>query len=212
MMDTDLLPPSDVARRLEISGSTLRRWSAEFAPFLSDCAGRPDNSSQGESSHRRYTPEDLDVLASVARMLREGLTYRQIAGQLGNNGTSRINTNPDDVSAKALVTASAPHRAINPAFTLITDALGTLRESQESVLNSQQTNRDLLGVVIQDNFNLKEDNARLRDRMLHLERDVSELQRRNEQLRADLVERMADFESRSRPLRAGCLARLLGLA
>lgn len=208
MTDSDLLQPSEVARRLDISASTLRRWSAEFSGFLSNGAGRPEPSFQGEAGHRRYTTGDVQVLATVGDMLKQGLTYRQIEGHLSQDRSSSDSSGSEST---AVVPAGTSHRALNPAFTIITDALGTLREGQQSVLNSQQANRDLLGVVIQDNFNLKEDNARLRDRMLRLERDVSELQRRNEQLRSEISERMGEVEGQNRSKPAGCLARLFGI-
>jgi hypothetical protein len=47
--------PNEVATQLQISPSTLRRWSKEFAPYLSDTAGRPHDEDEGTFSHRRYT-------------------------------------------------------------------------------------------------------------------------------------------------------------
>ena len=60
------------------------------------------------------------------------------------------------------------------------DILSAIANSQQSVLNSQSTVREVVGVVVQDNFNLKEENRKLRDRMLELERVLAEYQRREE--------------------------------
>ena len=51
-------------------------------------------------------------------------------------------------------------------FGVMTDTLRVMIENQQTVQNSLQVNRNLLGVIIQDNFNLKEENAKLRERML----------------------------------------------
>ncbi len=78
---------------------------------------------------------------------------------------------------------------------VIAGTMNTIADAQEAVLNSQQSNRDLINVVVQDNFKLKEENSKLRDRMLELERDLSEVQRHDgEQIKA-LEERITLLES-----------------
>ena len=73
--------------------------------------------------------------------------------------------------------------------------LQTLADAQRAILNSQQSNRDLIGVLIQDNFNLKADNQKLRDRMLALERDLTELRRRDEARRDAAEARLQAVEA-----------------
>ncbi len=73
--------------------------------------------------------------------------------------------------------------------------LQTLADAQRAILNSQQANRDLIGVVIQDNFNLKAENHKLRDRMLTLERDLTELRRRDEARREAVEARLQAVEA-----------------
>jgi hypothetical protein len=87
-------------------------------------------------------------------------------------------------------------------------------DNQQTVLSSQQANRDLLGVVVQDNFNLKEENSRLRERMLQLERELSDVRRRSDETRAELLERLHDIQDASQgpaKPRRGCLAALFGM-
>ena len=64
-----------------------------------------------------------------------------------------------------------------PAVAVLSDTLHTVADGQQLLLNSQQANRDLVSVAIQDNFNLKAENTKLRDRMLDLERSLSEVKR-----------------------------------
>ncbi len=73
--------------------------------------------------------------------------------------------------------------------------LQTLADAQRAILNSQQANRDLIGVIIQDNFNLKAENHKLRDRMLALERDLTELRRRDEARREAVEARLQAVEA-----------------
>ena len=217
MADAELMPPNDAARALGISPSTLRRWSAEFADWLSDTAGRPQHSPQGEPAHRRYTAADVAVLGQVGDLLRQGLTYRQITARLGEPSTTdaaEAATDAEVHDAPKSVVLHQPTRVVAPAFSIITDALQTVVDNQQTVLSSQQANRDLLGVVVQDNFNLKEENSRLRERMLHLERELSEVRRRGEETRAELLERLHEVPDASQGVarpRRGCLAALFGI-
>jgi hypothetical protein len=61
-----------------------------------------------------------------------------------------------------------------------------------------QVNRNLLGVIIQDNFNLKEENAKLRERMLKLEQELAELKRRDSDYRLYLEQRINHMEGEMR--------------
>jgi DNA-binding transcriptional MerR regulator len=198
--------PQEVASRLEVSPSTLRRWSEEFSEFLS-----PEADSSEGRQHRRYSDEDLATLITVKGLMAEGLTYDQVRQQLTEASAKKESSIP---SPSSLVAADAA-LPLAPAMTFLADTLHNVADSQQAVLNSQATNRELLGVVLQDNFNLKEENTRLRDRMLELEKQLGQLSRdeeaRRESLRADLERRMQDvqrmvmFQSR-----AGCLGGLFG--
>jgi DNA-binding transcriptional MerR regulator len=177
-----------MARELDISPAMLHRWSEEFKGYLSSEA----NAEPGRG-HRRYNDSDLHTLRGVKVMLDEGLTYEQIRKAL--NGTSTFAVEPDDimqadtedlteppvdedsVDDAALV---APGEAESPALAFLTNTLTTLSDSQKSILNSQAANRELLGVLLQDNFNLKEENNRLRERILEVEREVAQTRQEDE--------------------------------
>jgi len=222
MNRTDLRSPSEVSVALNISPSTLRRWSSEFGDFLSESAGRPELSPQGEPLHRRYTEDDVRLLATIGELLNRGLTYREIAAQLQR--TRRTFTQEaSGGELTVLPDREEPHPVLSSAISFLGSTMERVVEGQQVVLSSQQANRDLLGLVIQDNFNLKEENSRLRERMLKLERDLSEIQRAEESLRREVLERVLEMECKSSETGAaeedarnsasrphGCLARLLG--
>ncbi len=92
---------------------------------------------------------------------------------------------------RALIAANGAEAA---AINFLTNTLATLSDSQKSIINSQAANRELLGVLIQDNFNLKEENNRLRERILEVERDLSQTRQeeewRREALRQELDARI----------------------
>ena len=89
------------------------------------------------------------------------------------------------------VLAAEPEAAVMA----VAASLRSLADAQRAILNGQQANRDLIGVVVQDNFNLKAENQRLRDRMLSLERDLTELRRRDEARREGSEARLQAAEA-----------------
>lgn len=196
--------PQEVAARLEVSPSTLRRWSEEFAEFLS-----PEADSSEGKQHRRYSDEDLATLITVKGLMADGLTYDQVREQLSDQHAGGA---PDGPGSMITTGAALP---LAPAMTFLADTLHNVADSQQAVLNSQAANRELLGVVLQDNFNLKEENTRLRERMLELERQVSQIRRdeetRRESLRTELEARMQDIQRAvMMQSRSGCLGGLFG--
>ena len=207
-----------VAKELDISPATLRRWSDEFADYLSIGAG-----SSKSGSHRRYTDNDVLTLIVIKEMMNNGMTYEQVRQNLNGHTADDIPNSPSAPESRAdsefdystlagFERINAPDndednasesgdRAIvaisegSPAIAFLTNTLATLSDSQKSILNSQAANRELLGVLLQDNFNLKEENSRLRERILEVERGVAQNRQedewRREALRQELESKIS---------------------
>ena len=71
-------------------------------------------------------------------------------------------------------------------------------ENQQTIQNSLQVNRNLQGVIIQDNFNLKEENMRLRERMQKMEQELNDLRKRDSDHRLTTEQRLARLEVEAR--------------
>lgn len=186
-VDEHVRHPSEAAKALGVSPATLRRWSRRFALFLS-----PEAQSGEGSSHRRYTEADLQVLGMVKGLLGQGYTYTQVERRLATLAPEREAPSP-----RTLAVTPASGRGKEPpppALLALADTLHAVKDAQQLLLGGQQVQRDLLGVVIQDNFNLKEENARLRERMLHLERELAELRRVEAARREELERRLSALE------------------
>jgi DNA-binding transcriptional MerR regulator len=214
--------PNEIVGQLQVSPSTLRRWSNEFADFLSDVAGRPQPADGSRTAHRRYTDEDLETLMTIKGLLAEGLTYIQVARRLQvlrmRQTAADTEAEGDATETMALGPAWHDSSPFAPAVTVLADTLHTVAEGQQVLLGSQQANRDLLTVVLQDNFGLKEENAKLRDRMLELERNLAEMRRQDAARREALETRLQQLEERGgqpspppkRTERPGCLGQIFG--
>jgi DNA-binding transcriptional MerR regulator len=182
--------PQAVARELDVSPATLRRWSDEFADYLSIGA----DSDQGRS-HRRYSEQDFATLTIIKDLMNNGMTYEQVRQQLAQRlrASTPLSTHPlgeddfDDNESNALVAANG---AESPAIAFLTNTLMTLSDGQKSILNSQAANREIMGVLIQDNFNLKEENNNLRERILEVERNAARIHQEEEWRRDALRQEM----------------------
>ena len=201
MTDADLRQPGDVARELDISTSTLRRWAKEFHPYLSKMAAKSDIEGGGPSAHRRYTRDDVRLLTRVKTLLDQGLTYDQVVRHFKSEGTAASEESHVTEDAYPIVASDAEMEApaIGPSLVVVADALRNIGDNQQALQNSLQVNRNLLGVLIQDNFNLKEENSKLRDRVLKVEQTLNQL--RQEKEASPLTQaQQRDLESRK-----GCL-------
>ena len=173
---------TEVAYHLQVTADTLRSWTRRFGRFLSVQAGGDDP---------RYTTSDVAALVMVQKQIEQGLNDEQVGERMTPKRIVR------DETPSLAMSADQGRQIVDAKATLLPQALGdilsAIANSQQSVLNSQSTVREVVGVVVQDNFNLKEENRKLRDRMLELERVLAEYQRREET-------RKERYESRLRAL------------
>jgi len=170
------------------------------------------------SDQPRYSNADIATLITVQTLLEQGLDIQQVAQRLMPKRTpaqpEQVATQPTMEQQYPQVTASTKPVAQNalaprtdslatvpeqsaPAVNLsqgTNELLATITSSQQAVLNNQYTVRELVSVVVQDNFNLKEENRKLRERMVEIERVFAEYQRREETRKERLEGRLRALE------------------
>ncbi|RLT33897.1 MAG: MerR family transcriptional regulator [Chloroflexi bacterium] len=173
---------AEVTELLDVAPGTLRRWIQRFGPFL-------QTSASESSSH--YTASDVETLSIVRGLLAEGNTYEQIAHRLKVMHSAQQPPMPaaGEMGSRSLA-AAGPVQLPR----IVGDAVQSITDTQKAILNSQTSIRDLLGVVVQDNFSLKEENRKLRERMLEIERALAEYQRREETRKERLESRLRALE------------------
>ncbi len=176
----------EVASHLQATSAQLMEWNERFGHLLAvDLA----------AEQPRYTTADVAVLIAIQRLLDQGLDDTQIHNQLtpqrlplSNLATEITDDMATDETALANLNAGGVPQ-------VVADLLSTIASSQQSVLNGQGTVREIVNVVVQDNFNLKEENRKLRDRMLESERAFAEYQRREETRKERLESRVRALEN-----------------
>ncbi|MCU0295625.1 MAG: MerR family transcriptional regulator [Candidatus Nanopelagicales bacterium] len=70
--ETVTLSAGAVARQLGISPATLRTWAHRYGL---------EPSARSEGAHRRYTPEDIERLVAMQRLMRSGVPVAEAAAQ-----------------------------------------------------------------------------------------------------------------------------------
>lgn len=185
-----------VAVELDVPPHTVRRWTERFAQFLS---------SEAAQSYR-YTEADIAVLHHICQLVARGLNEKEVE--------ERLQAWQNEQAATASLARTGPEEEAwaepDGSAGALAYLLRHLDETQQAVLNTQLATRDLLGLVVQDNFNLKEENARLRKRIRALEREVARLKEDDWNHRLSLEERLAALE-RELERRRPWWKRLLGL-
>ncbi len=206
MLDPQHMTLQDAANTLEVSPTVLRRWLDAFGEFLSVADGDPDEDPA-------LSEADVSLLADIKTALDDGRSFEQVRHTLRQRAT-------EDDAAPQVISSAGEETAIAP-ISYFADIIDELHKGQLSVLNSQAANRELMGVLIQDNFNLKEENQRLRERMLDVERRLSQIQRdeisRRESLRQEIELKLSEIRMQvmRNPVtvlqeRTGCLGSLFG--
>ncbi|MGE5140970.1 MAG: MerR family transcriptional regulator [Rudaea sp.] len=181
MPDTNETTAGEAASSLGISPQTLKNWSKDFEVFLSPCGPSADGA-------RRFTADDLNVLKQVRECMAAGMTLEETADELRGAGYEELGGEAAQGGALAVTSAQQ-------GFSVLTDTLRAMIENQQTIQNSLQVNRNLLGVIIQDNFNLKEENARLRDRMQKMEEELADVRRRDGDYRLYLEQRISRMDA-----------------
>ncbi len=198
--------PAEVARELGVSPSTLRRWSQQFGDLLSPEAGTSTSPFSGKITHRRYASTDIETLQRVRGLMQEGMTAEEIRTHLVVEFTPEpeieIVLDEEEEELAEILTDESQALALDSELDeaidigrLVSDTLESLSDSQQIILGGQQTARQLLGVLLQDNFNLKEENVRLRERMVDTERRVFEIKRELDGNRSMERDRMRQMEA-----------------
>jgi flagellar capping protein FliD len=172
-----------VARHLDISTESLQRLRRRFSHYLGPDASKADP---------LFSSTDVAAIVTIQKLLAQGYDDEQIDEHLTPlhldvepaphfpTDVQHYNNDVDPVSALPQV---------------VGDVLNTIVNSQQAVLNGQTSLRDMMGVVVQDNFNLKDENRKLRDRMLEMERALAEYQRREETRKERMEGRMRALEA-----------------
>jgi DNA-binding transcriptional MerR regulator len=160
--------PKDAAAALGIAKPTLRKWAAEFAPWLSVEAGQPI-----AGQDRRYSERDIALLQQVKSALAQRYSYEQIREHLGD--AAERPTPSDDAPAHERSATAPGEQVVIVGERPEVDALRSLLAAQSGTLDAQRATLEAQSQLI-----------------AQLQHQVMVEQEHTEQTRADLVGQLAD--------------------
>lgn len=133
-----LYGPSEVAKLLQTSVTTIHRWSDQFSEHLSPQARRPE-----AGQRRQYTESDVAVLRRAQHMLKAGVRWNDVNSQLYVWKPGEAEPEPDEPARDEAPRAApdeAQERAQNTAgqALLILDQQTRLIDAQAGQLADQR--------------------------------------------------------------------------
>ena len=174
----------EVTDHLNVTGGALHRLSERFSRYLS---------FRVAEDKPTYTNADIAALVAVQKLLAQGYSDDQINKYLTPIRSSNDTGNTDG-AAPTLASSTDGEEAGTGSAPGVEEILNTIISNQQAILNSQAMLREMVNVVVQDNFSLKDENRKLRDRMLELERVLAEYQRREETRKERIEHRLRAME------------------
>ena len=119
---------SQVARAIDVSVSTVRQWSGEFAEFLSDSADPPKGTT------RRYDDEDVATLQTVAVLRDRLVEYDEIHERLQQG--ERLEPGPGEREPEPEPEEEAPPGSSDTA--LVTESFAQALKAYEGQIGTLQ--------------------------------------------------------------------------
>lgn len=141
------LTRADLASRLGVSVSVLRKWEDLFSSWLVTPKG-----VKGYGAAKVYDPQDVRVLSLVHRMRQEGQTLEQVREGLSD----RLATATDEVSQDLPTLPDRPQEVSLQSYVELSGRL--------------QATEGELSAVLEDRDYLREQVKELHDRLLDAER------------------------------------------
>ena len=142
-----LYPPRHLAVQFSVSGTTVRRWSEVFHRHLSASA---------TTAPRRYTEQDIAVMARIKRLSESGMRIDEIDSMLDQ-------AEPLPPTESPVEPQGAPTTALQP-FTALLDTLQAQQATQALVAATLASLADVAALTAQI--------AVLNERVTRLERSA----------------------------------------
>lgn len=163
-----MIKAGEAAKRLKVHANTIRNWADEYSAYMS-----PEALGQSPGGKRRFTEDDLRILATVAELRGQGIGAEKIREALGNGRRTDVIPplpTPEEEQARQSI-ALIPL----PEYTRILDLL--------------KSREDELARVISERDAALADKDTLNTRIADLQREIGQLQGRLESVEQVLDER-----------------------
>ena len=195
MTGKKVLSVAEIARELELPESTVHYWKNRFAQHLP---------SVGRGRQKRFRPEAVEVFSTIARLLKEGHTARDVMDQLSQSYPLQADAMPEGGYVPAPVGPAAMEPALKMAAAIGLEIAKSVGEGIRSVLNpdavgGQDVAEIRLGLeeaagrittAVQETEALKSENAELKEKLKIMEAEMIRLRKDRREMEKYLLEKI----------------------
>jgi len=195
MTGKKVLSVAEIARELELPESTVHYWKNRFAQHLP---------SVGRGRQKRFRPEAVEVFSTIARLLKEGHTARDVMDQLSQAYPLQADAMPEGGYAPAPVGPAAMEPALKMAAAIGLEIAKSVGEGIRSVLNPDalggQDVADIrngleeaagrIATTMQETEALKSENAELKEKLKIMEAEMIRLRKDRREMEKYLLEKI----------------------
>ena len=195
MTGKKVLSVAEIARELELPESTVHYWKNRFAQHLP---------SVGRGRQKRFRPEAVEVFSTIARLLKEGHTARDVMDQLSQSYPLQADAMPEGGYVPAPVGPAAMEPALKMAAAIGLEIAKSVGEGIRSVLNpdavgGQDVAEIRLGLeeaagrittAVQETEALKSENAELKEKLKIMEAEMVRLRKDRREMEKYLLEKI----------------------
>ena len=135
---------SEIARASNVKTNTIRRWSEEFAAYLSP------NATPGPRKQREYTENDASILALVGEMRSENAPFEKIHAALASGDIGEWRPNDAELSQEKETRQEAPHALMTQLTATVAKFEGELtavKDERDRLLQDVDVLHEKLGVA-----------------------------------------------------------------
>jgi len=177
--DYSHLNTSQIASLFQVSHETVRMWCAEFERHLSPRA------NPGRHQRRVFTEDDMAVLALVASLKADGLTFQDIHASLDNGERGEPPPIPDDDEIEGLIPQDARKQLAVKIQQLEDELEDAHAENERLKIQIEETQRTSLRHEVRAEM-LQEQLQKAEDRMQKLLDERGQLEREIGSMQSDL--------------------------
>ncbi|MEF2231421.1 MAG: MerR family transcriptional regulator [Pseudodesulfovibrio sp.] len=195
MTGKKVLSVAEIARELELPESTVHYWKNRFAQHLP---------SVGRGRQKRFRPEAVEVFSTIARLLKEGHTARDVMDQLSQAYPLQADAMPEGGYVPAPVGPAAMEPALKMAAAIGLEIAKSVGEGIRSVLNPDalggQDVADIrngleeaagrIATTMQETEALKSENAELKEKLKIMEAEMIRLRKDRREMEKYLLDKI----------------------
>jgi DNA-binding transcriptional MerR regulator len=197
MTGKKVLSVAEIARELDLPESTVHYWKNRFAQHLP---------SVGRGRQKRFRPEAVEVFATIARLLTEGHTARDVMDQLSHSYPLQADAMPESAGAPAAMAVNGPSMepVMKMAAAIGMEIAKSVGDGIRSVLDSQNTGgadisdvrqglEDAAGRItaaMEETEALKSENKELKQKLAVMEAEMVRLRKDRREMEKYLLDKI----------------------